>query len=329
MIYIETGSCTPAVNLAYEEYFMKEKDLGDDLFMLWRDEPAIVVGRFQNTLAEVNSAYAEEHGIRVIRRISGGGTVYHDLGNLCFSLILQDVKTEDIDKTQYAHCLVGALSRMGVETGLTRRNDLTVGGKKISGNAMAYRKNRLLFHATLLFDANLDTLEEVLKSSLAQIETKGTRSVRSEVTNLKEHLPSGMDILGFKESLREGLFPGTPVSPYTPDQGDLDSIRELVAGKYETWEWNFGSNPNSKFHRTYPFPGGAIQVFVELEKGHIRTCRLEGDAGRWAWMGEIEKRLGNIRFTSADIQAALRGLEGETGRDPFSAADFSRWMTRF
>jgi lipoate-protein ligase A len=132
MKYIETGSCSPAVNLAYEEYFLKGKDLEEDLFMLWRNEPAIVVGRFQNTLVEINSSFAEAHQIQVIRRISGGGTVYHDLGNLCFSFILHDVKPEIIDKSKYVRPLVDALSRLAIQTEVTGRNDLTIGGKKIS-----------------------------------------------------------------------------------------------------------------------------------------------------------------------------------------------------
>lgn len=164
VIYIETGSCAPAVNFAYEEYFLKGKDLEEDLLMLWRSEPTIVVGRFQNTLEEVNAGFAEAHHIQVIRRISGGGAVYHDLGNVCFSFILHDTQPNVIDKSKYTRPVVDALAQLGVHAELTHRNDLAVGGKKFSGNAMALRKNRLLFHGTLLFDTDLEMLERALRA---------------------------------------------------------------------------------------------------------------------------------------------------------------------
>src|SRR5689334_17134180 len=146
MKYIETGSNSPAVNLSYEEYFLKGKDLEEDVLMLWQNEPTIVVGRFQNTLEEINSTFAEAHNIQIIRRISGGGAVYHDLGNLCFSFILHDVQPEVIDKSKYLQPLVSALNKLGIQAEVTKRNDLIIAGSKFSGNAMAFSRNRLLFH---------------------------------------------------------------------------------------------------------------------------------------------------------------------------------------
>jgi len=309
MRYIETGSCSPAINLAYEEYFLKGKDLDEDVFMLWQNEPAIVVGRFQNTLEEINSSFAEAHRIQVIRRISGGGAVYHDLGNLCFSFILHDVQPEVIDKSKYLQPLVNALNKLGIQTEVTKRNDLTIAGRKFSGNAMALSRNRLLFHGTLLFDTDLETLDEVLKSSVIISESKGVKSVRSSVINLKECFPVEMNILEFKQSMKQLLCADIPTESYILSQQDLNAIQELVETKYEAWEWNFGRNPNSKIEKSCQFPDGLVQIYIELEKGYIKQCRIKSDSRKGINSAEIGERLENVRYVATDIELALSGLD--------------------
>ncbi len=294
--------------------------------MLWRNESAIVVGRFQNTLEEINSSFAEAHQIQVIRRISGGGAVYHDLGNLCFSFILHDIKPDIIDKSKYVRPLVDALAQLGIQTEVTRRNDLTLAGKKISGNAMALHKNRLLFHGTLLFDTDLEMLDEVLKSSAVKIESKGVKSVRSRVTNLKEYFPAEMDILQFKQSMKQLLFADTSTTTYAPSQEDLVAIQELVKTKYETWKWNFGNNPNSRIERSCQFPDGVLEIQLEVEKGYIKTCRIKSDFKIPVGTGEIEERLENIRYMSTDIQSALSGLDIEKNLGLISNVNFAQWI---
>jgi lipoate-protein ligase A len=309
MKYIETGSCSPAINLAYEEYFLKGKDLEEDVFMLWRNEPAVVVGRFQNTLTEINSSFAEAHRIQVRRRISGGGAVYHDLGNLCFSFILQDIQPEVLDKSKYVRPLITALNKMGVQAEVTNRNDLTIAGKKFSGNAMALCKNRLLFHGTLLFDTDLAILNEVLKSSGVIIESKGVKSVRSSVINLKECFPGEMNILQFKQNMKQILWADTPGETYIPSQEDLDAIQELVKTKYEAWEWNFGRDPNSRIERCCQFPDGLVQIHLELEKGVIKNCQIKSSSKKVTNTTEIEEQLENVRYAPTDIKLALSGLD--------------------
>ena len=327
MKYIETGSCSPAINLAYEDYFLKGKDLEEDLLMLWRNEPAIVVGRFQNTLEEINSSFAEAHQIQVIRRISGGGAVYHDWGNLCFSFILQNIRPEIIDKSKYVRPLIDALNQLGIQAEMTRRNDLVIAGKKFSGNAMALRKNRLLFHGTLLFDTDLEILDQVLRGPAVEIESKGVKSVRSRVTNLKEYFPAEMDILQFKQSMKGLLLADSPAATYTPSLEDLDAIQELVKTKYETWQWNYGKNPNSRIERSCQFPDGSLQIHLEVEKGYIKTCRITSDSKIPVSPGEIEKRLENVRYLSTDLQDALSGLDLEKKLGFISNDAFVQWMT--
>lgn len=328
MKYIETDSCKPAINLAYEDYFLKSKDLEEDIFMLWRNEPSIMVGRFQNTMEEVNTSFAEAHQIQVVRRISGGGAVYHDLGNLCFSFILHDVAPEVVDKSKYIRPLVGALAQLGIFAEVTKRNDLIVAGKKFSGTAMSLHKKRLLFHGTLLFDTDLEMLNEVLKNSEAKIVSKGVKSVRSTVTNLKDHLPIEMDILQFKENIKQLLFGDAPVLEYVPSQEDHKAIQELVKTKYEAWKWNFGGNPNSLIQRSCQFPEGNLEISLELEKGHIKACHIKSDFGMPLGTEEIKKRLENIRYISTDVENALSGFDPESNLGSISKDDLVQLIIR-
>jgi lipoate-protein ligase A len=326
VIYIETGSYSPAVNLSYEEYFLKGKDLEEDLLMLWRNEPTIVVGRFQNTLVEINASFAEAYHIQVIRRISGGGAVYHDLGNVCFSFILHDIQPKVIDKSKYIRPIVDALAQLGVHAELTQRNDLTVAGKKFSGNAMALHKNRLLFHGTLLFDTDLEMLEQALKTSEVKILSKGVQSARTKVTNLKEYLFEEMSVIQFKERLKELLsayaFPVT----YIPCKDDLEAIQELVKTKYETWSWNFGKNPSSTVHRSCLLPEGVLEIYLKLEKGSIQLCQITDDFATPIGFGEVEKSLTNVRYTYADIRNALTDLNLENKLGSIYMDDLVHWI---
>jgi lipoate-protein ligase A len=305
MLYIETGSTTPAINLAYEEYFLKGKDLQDDLFMLWRNEPVIVVGRFQNTQEQIHTSYAKARQLKVIRRISGGGAVYHDLGNLCFSFILHDIKPEIIDKSKYAKPLLDAFARLGVHAQITSRNDLTVDGRKFSGNAMALHKTRLLFHGTLLIDTDLEILEKVLQGPEGHIQSKGVKSFRSHVVNLKDFLPTGLDIIQLKQQLIQLLFFGEPYTEYVPNQEDLNAIQNLVETKYNSWEWNFGKNPDSRIQQSFRLPDGNLEIYLELANGVIRTCQLRSDFSKPIDLSELEKRLINVRYTFIDVQNVL------------------------
>ena len=308
MFYIETGSCSPAVNLAYEEYFLKVKPLEEDICMLWRNEPAVIVGKFQNTLEEIDLLFAETNHIDVIRRISGGGAVYHDLGNLCFSFILNGIAPYTLNRPALARPLVNALRQFGLPVDMTQRNDLVVDGKKFSGNAMALHKNRLLYHGTLLFDTDLERLTRVLRSAPAAVESKAVKSVRTNVTNLKPYIRPEIDILQFKQALKEYLLAGNASKPYDPTAEDCSAIQDLVENKYQTWEWTFGNNPSSKITLSGELPIGYLIITIELEKGRIQHCRLQKE--KQAIGSEaIEQRLINVRYRYEDIRTALEGLE--------------------
>lgn len=307
MVVIETGSVNPYVNLAFEEYFLKSKDLGDDILMLWQNEPSIVVGRFQNTLEEINQAYVDAYRTHVVRRISGGGSVYHDLGNLCFTFILRGVSMGTINAARYAQPVMKALAEMGIQVELSRRNDLIIDGKKISGHAMALHKERLLYHGTLLYESNLEVLSQVLTAGSGNIQSKGIKSFKSLVTNIRPYTRLDMDIFQFKQQLQELIAGSEPLS-YRPTSEDLVAILELVESKYHTWEWNFGSNPHSILQYSGHYPGGNLECDVEVEKGAIKSIHFTRDLQGEGDFGEIEQQLMNVRYVLADVSRALEGV---------------------
>jgi lipoate-protein ligase A len=309
MIYLETGSNSPTVNLAFEEYFLKSKDLGDEILMLWQNEPAVVIGRFQNIWGEVNLPYAEVHHIAVIRRISGGGTVYHDLGNLCFTFIVPRIVPEKLDLSQYSRRIQKALGQLGIPVELTQRNDLLLDGKKICGNAMSIQKGRLLFHGTLLYDANLEALHQVLSVPARKIETPAIQSRRSEVTTIKGSLRLTQEISAFKLSLKAVLLGEQASRVYQPTPGDVAAIQDLADSKYRTWQWNYGSNPFAKIELEYSHPGGRFETTLEVERGTLKTCRIRDAALTERQIGAMEQHLQNIRYAPEEIQAALEKVD--------------------
>ena len=326
MITIETHSHSAFVNLAFEEYFLKSKDLDDDIIMLWQNEPAVVVGRFQNTLEEINQPFLNAHSIPVARRISGGGAVYHDLGNLCFSFILRDVSPGTMDASRYIRPVVNALVQLGIPVKVAGRNDLTIDGKKFSGNAMALHKNRLLFHGTLLFDTDLDMLGLVLKSASDKIESKAIKSVRSKVTNIKSYAAKDMDVLQFKQALKTIFFENEPQIEYQPNLEDQVEIQKLMENKYLSWDWIFGRNPATRVRSSCNFAGGKLEIELELDKGWLAACHIQSDVLDMPVIEEIELLLSNIRFTAQDIVRALEGIELENQLGSITKEELIRCM---
>lgn len=322
MQYIETGSYKPDVNLAFEEYFLKSKDIGEDIFMLWQNEPVIIVGRFQNIPEEINLTAANAYHIQVLRRISGGGAVFHDQGNLCFSFIMRNISPHEIDKSKFIRPIVSALSRLGLQVAISDRNDLMVDGKKCSGSAMALHKDRLLFHGTLLFDTNLDILRELFDTSPHGVLSKGVKSVRSSVTNIMPYLNDTMDIFQLKECLKQHIFPDALMLDYIPTVEDLSSIQKLREVKYNTWEWNYGNNPKSSIKQSREFPNGMLEIYLEIEKGYLKTCRIDWDSLGISHIKEIEQRLTNIRYVYTDILDAIEELDTKCNFEPISKEGF-------
>jgi lipoate-protein ligase A len=308
MLYIETNTKMPHLNLSYEEYFLTQSYLSEDIFMLWQNNPTIVIGRFQNTLEEIDRNYVQKNNINVIRRITGGGAVYHDLGNLCYSFILNDISPENTDFSIFAEPIIKALSRIGIKAEISGRNDITIDGLKFSGTAMCIHKNKLLFHGTLLYDSDLSVLSKALNVSSLKIQSKGIQSVRSRVTNIKPYLNSQTDIHEFKRILKQEIFYHKPCTDYLPTKIDIQEIEALAEKKYLSWNWVYGNDPEATLINTRHYNGGIMKVYISLDGGGISSCNIRGDFLGINEIESVENMLHNINYTRSDVLSALKNV---------------------
>ncbi len=278
MLCITRPETDPYFNLAAEEYAMDRFDR--DVFMLWRNAPAIIVGRHQNTLAEINPDYVRERNLPVVRRLSGGGAVFHDLGNLNFTFIAggADAHRTEVDFRRFTQPIIEALQQLGVDARFEGRNDLTIDGRKFSGNAEYVHRGRILHHGTLLFSARMADVAAALRPDPAKFADKAVKSVRSRVTNISEHLPRPMTVTAFRDYLMEYVMTGTPgAAAHAFTAEDLAAIDHLRDTKYATWEWNFGHSPRYNFSKRARTPGGTVEATIEVTDGIIRAAHFYGD----------------------------------------------------
>lgn len=294
-------SADPYFNLAAEEYFLK--NFREDFFMLWRSKPSVVVGKHQNALAEINHAFVRENQIPVARRLSGGGTVFHDPGNVNFTFIRNVANISEVNFKVFTVPVVEALKKLGVEAYTTGRNDLLIDGKKISGNAEHVHKNRVLHHGTLLFDSHLEALKGALKVDLSKFEDKAVQSNRSEVTNIANYLPTPISVEEFTRFIF-GEICGTysDFQVYQPTSEDITAIEKLAIEKYQTWDWIFGYSPRYRFSNAVETENGAISVSLLVEKGRIAEAAFSGEISK-----EIALKLGE---TLVGCRHDLEEIEG-------------------
>lgn len=279
MIFIENeGNTNPFLNLALEEYALRNFSTDTDYLLFYINGPSIIIGRNQNTLEEINLSYVTENDIQVVRRISGGGAVYHDLGNLNFSFITDhDIKSLHNFK-KFTAPVIKVLKNLGLDAELIGRNDILVGDKKISGTAQFSTGKRMISHGTLLFDTDLNEVVHALNVKMSKIESKGHKSVRSRVANISEFLDEKIPIATFRELLLKGLFEESEdfeIYRLTPEE--WEGVHQLKAEKYDTWEWNYGKSPKFNIQRTHRFPAGEIDLRIFVEKGHITEFKIYGD----------------------------------------------------
>lgn len=310
MIYLETHSLDPTWNLAFEEYCLKELTQFNRILLLWQNANAIIIGHYQNAEKEINLNEAQKYGVQIVRRSSGGGTVYHDLGNLNYSFIYPIEGLKKLEISVYAAPMVRAMRKIGIPVEIQGRNVLTIDGKKISGTAQRIHKGRILHHGTLLYNSNLDILESVLQVDSGKVASKGIASVRSRVTNIKDHLPEGQfkDIHAFWQALLAALAEEEPLTPYQPSQEMLAEVRTLQESKYKSWDWNFGRAPEFEYNNSKRFPGGKLEINIKVKKGIIQTCKITGDFMDAVNLGELEKALEEIPYTVDHVRQALNGV---------------------
>ncbi|WP_461204658.1 lipoate--protein ligase [Clostridium sp. DL1XJH146] len=310
MKYIINRSNNPYYNLAFEEYCFKKLE-EDEIVFLWKNSPTVVIGKNQNTLEEINEEYINANDIKVVRRITGGGAVYHDLGNLNFTFIKKVDNIEELDLKKYASPIVSALEKFGVKAELSGRNDITVDSKKISGNSQSIYKNKVLHHGTMLIDSDLSVLSKALKVKKEKFESKGVKSVRSRVTNIRPYLNYDFSIEEFEEELINQLFiqekeekKELVLSAY-----DLENIKELYESKYSTWEWNYGFSPIFNYKNIKRCTAGTVEFNVDVRDGYIKKVRIFGDFFGNKDINELEEILIDTKFMKEDILLKLDHID--------------------
>ncbi|MBN1231204.1 MAG: lipoate--protein ligase [Anaerolineales bacterium] len=299
----------PGVNLAIEEYLLRNLDTEEDVLLFYINEPSIIIGRNQNTLEEINHEYVEKNHIHVVRRLSGGGAVYHDLGNLNFSFISNAGKENVQNFRKFTAPVIEVLQKMGVDAELSGRNDILVGERKISGNAQYSTGKRMYSHGTLLFNSDLSKVGEALNVKMSKISSKGIKSVRSRVANISEFLEKPMTVLEFREMLKNDILGDDANKEYKLTQEDWNGIRELSKNRYKNWDWNFGRSPTFNVQKTNRFPFGEIDVRMDIEKGQIVCIKVYGDFLGHGDVAQIEERLMGTRFEKDDLSRALNDVD--------------------
>lgn len=311
MIFVDNERVTdPRVNLAIEEYLLRHLKTDEDILLFYINEPSIIIGRNQNTLEEINHEYVSANGIHVVRRLSGGGAVYHDLGNLNFSFITNYEASNFRNFRKFTRPVIEVLHSLGVAAELSGRNDILVEGRKISGTAQYSTGRRMFSHGTLLFNSQLEHVSESLHVKMGKITSKGIKSVRSRVANISEFMTETMTTEAFRQLLLEGIFAGiSPIPQYHLTGTDWQEIFRLVTERYAKWEWNFGRSPAFNVQRTQRFPFGEIDARIAVQHGKIEAVKFYGDFLGNGEMTDLKTGLQGARYDPGALAAALDSID--------------------
>ncbi|MBD8027534.1 lipoate--protein ligase [Ureibacillus sp. Re31] len=312
MYFIDNKGITdPRINLAIEEYILRNMDIEkDDYLLFYINQPSIIIGKNQNTIEEINTDYVEENGIIVVRRLSGGGAVYHDLNNLNFSFLTKDDGNSFHNYKKFTQPVVDALAKLGVNAELSGRNDILAEGRKVSGNAQYSTRGRMFSHGTLMFNTDVDAVASALKVKKDKIESKGIKSVRSRVGNISDYLKEPMTVEQFRMEILKSIFGGEEnIQYYNLTDEDWEKIHQISKERYQTWEWNYGKSPRFNIQKTNRFPSGSIDIRLEVNKGIIEEAKIFGDFFGVGDVEEIEKRLIGTKYDRSSIDIALESID--------------------
>ncbi|MBQ8074533.1 MAG: lipoate--protein ligase [Oscillospiraceae bacterium] len=276
IINLETTD--PAFNLAAEQYVFDCLPKDRSYFMLWQNDGAVIIGKYQNTLAEINEPFVRAHDIKVVRRLSGGGAVYHDLGNLNYTYITDAGESEALNMRAFCEPIVKALAQFGANAKINGRNDMTIEGKKFSGNAQYVRHGRVMHHGTILFDSDLSAVDHALRVDPEKIKAKGIESVRSRVTNIRPYLQEDITMPDFREMLLKEIGKSEKSEAYAFTPKDLEAIKQIKQERYDTWEWNYGRSPECTLFRGGRTEGcGTVEIYIRTDHGLITDIQFRGD----------------------------------------------------
>jgi lipoate-protein ligase A len=305
MLCIHLKNTNPYFCLAAEEYLLK--NFTEDIFMLWQSEDTVVLGKHQNTLAEINYPFVRDNKITVARRISGGGAVFHDAGNVNFSFIKNVKSPAEISFKQFTEPVREALAQLEIEATTSGRNDLMIEDFKISGNAEHVFKNRVLHHGTLLFNSDLENLGQAIKVIPGKYESKAVQSNRSQVANISSFLKREMGIKDFIEFLIHVQLEKGGNEIYDITDSDAEIIQELATDKFETWDWNWGYSPKYSFKSELEIEGKTLSVQLSVKKGRIEECKLSGDYFLFDEAKQISAKLQGKKHFYEDVNDVLEG----------------------
>ncbi|MBO0450994.1 lipoate--protein ligase [Candidatus Enterococcus murrayae] len=306
----------PRVNLAIETYLLQNMPLDEPILLFYINEPSIIIGRNQNTIEEINKEYVDEKGIHVVRRLSGGGAVYHDLGNLNFSFIMPDDGNSFRDFKKLTEPIVEALHKLGIEGAqLKGRNDLVIDDKKFSGNAMYSTNGRMFAHGTLMFDSDIDEVVNALKVKKDKIESKGIKSIRSRVTNIKDYLPTDkqdMTTEEFRQAILLQIFgvdSVDQVKTHELNEADWKAINQISDEYYKNWDWNYGRSPEFNLERQKRFPIGSIEVRLDVANGEIEKAKVFGDFFGLGEIKDVENQLIGTRYEKKALEESIDQID--------------------
>ncbi|MFI3175267.1 MAG: lipoate--protein ligase [Bacillota bacterium] len=308
MIYLNSPSTDPKFNLALEQYVFEEMDKGQEYFMLWQNANTIVVGKNQNTFEEINHKKVEEKDVTVVRRLSGGGAVYHDMGNLNFTFIMDAKNTSELDIHLFCQPVADLLQKLSVPAEVNGRNDILIEGRKFSGNSQYLRKGRVMHHGTIMFESDLETVAEVLNVAGEKFQSKATKSVRSRVTNIKPYV-GDMTLPEFKKSLISYILEDK-IEEYTLTEADIKRIEEIKKERYELWEWNYGKSANYAMQESCRIEGfGKIEVKMNVEDAKISELVIFGDFFGSFDLDDIVGALVGVELKEDEIKKALQPFD--------------------
>lgn len=308
--FIDVKTTNPAFNLALEQYVFDNLPRNRSWFLLWQNHNAVVIGRHQNTLAEINEEAVRERGIAVVRRLSGGGAVYHDLGNLNFTFIQDAARGGQLDMGLFCRPVAQALRAMGVEAQVNGRNDITIEGQKFSGNAQYVREGRVMHHGTIMYSSDLDAVGRVLRVDPEKIRAKGVRSVRSRVTTVRAHMPRPLPLEQFKARLLEEISRERPMEPYTLTRSDVAAVEAIKQSRYDRWEWNYGVSPPCDLLRRRRVEGcGLVEAHIRLVEGRVAGISFFGDFFSAAEPEELADLLRGCPLREEELRKRLKGAD--------------------
>jgi len=301
--YLETGSTDPAYNLAFEEYVHTNRRSGNYL-ILWQNKNAVIIGRNQNTEEEINASFVKDHDIKVIRRNTGGGAVYHDMGNLNYSFITDAGALSERSAQIFTKPVVRALMTLGLDAEASGRNDILVSGRKVSGTAQHLIRGRILHHGTLLFESNPEMISGALNPDPTKFQSKSVKSVRSRVGNIRTFLPADMSLQNFWDYLKLALSEDG-LEPTSLTQDELAEIEMLKTEKYDTWQWNFGRSPKFQRRCKNRYNGGTLDISLSVADGCIQDIRIIGDFLCLTPIEPLEDALNGCAYREDAVAAVL------------------------